>query len=223
MVFADPPDNIGCKYNGFRDRWPNDGTYIKWLCDIIFMVCDQQESNLFWLSFNARWMLGLYASIPGLVHNEIRQFIWRYTFGQHNKYDCGSGFRPIVRFMREGAKCYPDAIRVPSARQTKYNDKRADARGRVPDDVWEFPRVCGNFKERKAWHPCQHPKELLRRMVLFSTKPGDLVVDLFAGTGNMLDVCNELGRDCIGIDISKNYCGRIAGELGIEVENGSGR
>ena len=112
--------------------------------------------------------------------------------------------------MHPHAKLYPDAIRVESARQ-KMGDKRADPRGRVPDDVWEFPRVCGTFHERKKWHPNQHPKDLLRRMVLFSTKPGDLVVDLFAGTGNMLEVCKELDRDCIGIELSEFYCDKIRG------------
>jgi len=218
MVFADPPDNIGCRYNGFCDDWENTGDYIDWLSELIFMVCDQQETPIFWLSFNRIWMLDIYCSLPALVSTELRQFIWRYTFGQHRRSDCGSGYRPILRFLNRGAKIYPDAIRVPSARQTQYNDKRADPRGRVPDDVWEFRRVCGTFKERKSWHPCQHPKDLLKRMVLFSAKPGDLVIDLFAGTGNMLEVCRELDRDCIAIEISEYYCQRIAAEQKIEVE-----
>lgn len=223
MVFADPPDNLGCKYEGFVDRWPNYGKYISWLSDLIFKVCDQDEPPIFWLSYNVRWLWLLYSYLPslppGMEDIEIRQFIWRYTFGQHRKTDCGSGYRPILRFMRAGSKLYPDAIRVPSARQLKYKDKRAHPKGRVPDDVWEFPRVCGTFKERKKWHPCQHPKDLLRRMVLLSTRPGDLVIDLFAGSGNMLEVCRELGRDCIGIEISKYYCRQISCDLGIKIES----
>jgi DNA modification methylase len=34
MIFADPPDNLGMKYNGFEDRWPSDASYIKWLADV---------------------------------------------------------------------------------------------------------------------------------------------------------------------------------------------
>lgn len=204
MIFADPPDNLGIKYEGFDDKIHD---YINWLWKRLWQAWDY-KTDILWISYYHKYQ----ADMLGWVNSydiPHRQFIWRFTFGQHNKLDCGNGYRPILRLMRPGAKLYPDAIRVPSARQTKYNDKRADPRGRVPDDVWEFPRVCGTFRERKKWHPCQHPKDLLRRMVLFSTKPGDLVIDMFAGSGNMLEVCRELDRSCIGIEISKFYCRKI--------------
>ena len=180
------------------------------------------QKGIFWLSYNNQWTAGLIGQLqarmlPSVCGRVMRLFLWRYTFGQHNNRDCGSGYRPLLRFMRQGAKLYPDAIRVPSLRQTRYGDKRANAGGRVPDDVWDFPRVAGTFKERKAWHPCQHPKALLRRMVLFSTQPGDLVIDCFAGSGGMIEVCKELGRSCIGIEISETYCEKIAETTGAEL------
>lgn len=218
MMFADPPDNIGCKYEGFKDRWSDDGEYFLWLYERIHAVMwPMSRPGFLWLSINNKWLFDMAVMLYGSASYSTRLFLWRYTFGQHRGSDCGSGYRPILRFMRAGAKLYPDAIRVPSLRQTRYNDKRANATGRVPDDVWEFPRVAGTFKERKAWHPCQHPKDLLRRMVLLSTKPGDLVIDLFAGSGDMLEVCKELDRPCIGIEISEHYCKRIAEATGAEL------
>jgi len=218
MIFADPPDNIGCKYDGFNDRWPDEGEYRQWLYDRIHAVMwPMNRSDVIWLSINHKWLFDMAAMLHGSPSYQTRLFPWRYTFGQHRNSDCGNGYRPILRFTRQGAKLYPDAIRVPSLRQTRYGDKRANPKGRVPDDFWEFPRVCGTFKERKAWHPCQHPKDLLRRMVLFSTKPGDLVIDLFAGSGNMLEVCRELERDCIGVEISEYYCRKIAETTGAEL------
>lgn len=202
MVWADPPDNLGVDYVGVSDKKV---CYSNWLDDI--MYCGYLHSNIFWLSYYYKYQ-NIVLECAGRHHNKWRQFIWRFTFGQHRHTDCGNGYRPILRLMHPDAKLYPDAIRVESARQ-KMGDKRADPCGRVPDDAWEFPRVCGTHKERKKWHPNQHPKDLLRRMVLFSTKPGDLVVDMFAGTGNMLEVCKELDRDCIGIELSEFYCEKI--------------
>lgn len=75
--------------------------------------------------------------------------------------------------------------------------------------VWEFSRVCGTFHERRDWHPNQHPEALIERIVKFSCAPGDLVVDMFAGTGTVNRVCRRLGIDCIGIEISEEYCRRI--------------
>ena len=223
MIFADPPDNLGMKYNGYADR-QNSSDYVAWLAAT---VCDGTAySDIFWLSYNAMWRWSLYDYL-GREHNdrmsvyEKREFIWRFTFGQHNKHDCGNGYRPILRIMRPSAKLYPDAIRVPSARQTLYNDKRANPKSRVPDDVWEFSRVCGTFKERRQWHPNQHPEALIERIVKFSCKKGDLVIDMFAGTGTVNRVCKRLGVNCIGIEISKYYCEKIAEELNIPLISGA--
>jgi len=212
MIFADPPDNLGLKYDGFKDNNPYYGGFLQRV-----VSKGERNSDIFWLSYYYRYQDAIWYNAVRHAYNP-RQFIWRFTFGQHQHTDCGNGYRPILRIMQPGAVLYPDAIRVESARQ-KQGDKRADPRGRVPDDVWEFPRVCGNYIERRKWHPNQHPEALIERIVKFSTKPGDLVIDMFAGTGTVNRVCARLGRECIGIEISRAYCDRIAAEQGLKVEN----
>ena len=204
MIFADPPDNLGVDYNGFKDQWCKRTSYIKWLRSVI--KASIYHSDIFWLSYWQGYDLEIKRHLPMRTSWYLRQFIWRFTFGQHRQTDCGNGYRPILRFASMHAKRYPDAIRVPSARQLKYNDKRADPRGRVPDDVWKFPRVCGTFHERRKWHPNQHPEALIERIVKFSCVPGDLVIDMFGGTGTVRRVCKKLGIDCITIEISPYYC-----------------
>jgi len=210
MIWADPPDNLGMKYEGFNDNRANYSSWLQGLLVTAIANCP----DILWLSYNQKYqpdimsMLWSYDPIP-----IWRQFLWHFTFGQNQRNDFVSSYRPILRIMKPNVKTYSDAVYVPSARQLKYNDKRANPKGKMPDDVWEYPRVCGTFKERKKWHPCQHPKDLLRRIVLFSTKPGDLVIDMFAGTGNMFEVCHELKRDCIGIEISAVYCSHIKENL----------
>ncbi len=97
-------------------------------------------------------------------------------------------------------------------------DARA-AGPRVPDDVWDFPRVTGNSAERCPWHPTQHPLALMERIILLSTKPGDLVLDYFMGTGTTLRSCMKLGRSCATADISLNYCNKVVEETGCQLEN----
>lgn len=207
MIFADPPDNLGMKYEGFVDKqsYPE---YMEKLYAWISLA--SAASSIVWFSIYYKYLPVMLFHSQGC--GDARLFIWRFTFGQHNKHDCGNGYRPLLRIMNKDAKIYPDAIRVPSARQSKYKDKRANPKGRVPDDVWEFSRVCGTFKERRKWHPNQHPEALIERIVKFSTKPGDLVIDMFAGTGTVNRVCKRLGRPCISIEISKFYCDKI-GEI----------
>ncbi len=207
MIFADPPDNLGMKYKGFIDK---QDFYLTWLDEVIrisLLRCD-----IFWLSYYHIYHPTIWNALQN-HHQFARQFIWRFTFGQHNSYDCGNGYRPIIRVKYPDAEIYPDAIRVPSKRQTLYNDKRANPKGRVPDDVWEFSRVCGTFKERRQWHPNQHPEALIERIIKLSCVVGDLVIDMFAGTGTVNRVCKRLGIACIGIEISEFYCEQIVKEL----------
>jgi site-specific DNA-methyltransferase (adenine-specific) len=208
MIFADPPDNLGLKYNGYKDKISS----IAYSENLISWLDTATDcSTVVWFSSYQKYLAEFLFHSAGC--GDAKLFIWRFTFGQHNNNDCGNGYRPIIRILNQGAVLYPDAIREPSKRQTVYNDKRANPAGRVPDDVWEFSRVCGTFKERRAWHPNQHPEALIERIVKFSTKEGDLVIDMFAGTGAVNRVCKRLNRNCIGIEISKFYCDKIREEL----------
>lgn len=200
-IFADPPDNLGLKYVGFTDH---NSDYINWLRDVVTAALLHQP-KIFWLSHYYRHTVPLLARIGNIPGWDIRQFIWRFTFGQHQQRDCGNGYRPILRFSRPDVQWDTDAIRVPSARQERYHDKRADPRGRVPDDAWDFSRVCGTFHERRAWHPTQHPEALMERIIQMSGGP---IIDMFGGTFTTARVCQRLGVDCVSIEISEEYCAK---------------
>jgi site-specific DNA-methyltransferase (adenine-specific) len=210
MIFADPPDNLNLKYDGYKDQREN---YYPWLSVIVrSALC---RAPILWLSHYYRHTPLLLAGLDEkvLLTQEVRLFLWRFTFGQHRQSDCGNGYRPILRIAPLEMQWNTDAIRVPSARALA-GDRRADPRGRVPDDVFEFSRVCGTFRERRKWIPCQHPEALIERMLRMSCRPGDIVVDLFAGSGVVNRVAPKLGLHCYSIDLSRLYCERIAQETG---------
>lgn len=212
MVFADPPDNLGMEYDSFKDERDD---YDLWLGRVM-MAAVFSKCDIFWLSFNSVHHAAVWWYIRTYLEDQpvtFREYIWRFTFGQHHSHTCGRGYRPLLCIKRHGVKMYPQAIMEPSLRQTRYNDKRANPKGRVPSDVWEFSRVCGTFRERRKWHPNQHPEALLRRIIKYSCVPGDLVIDMFAGTGTMNRVCLDLGVDCIGIEQSRYYCKMIRKEM----------
>ena len=72
-------------------------------------------------------------------------------------------------------------------------------------DTWYLSRLCGTFKEREQWHPCQLPEALLSRIINASSNEGDLVFDPFAGSGTTLSAANKLGRDWLGCEMSTDY------------------
>ena len=82
------------------------------------------------------------------------------------------------------------------------------------DDVqmrsdWLFPLCAGaerlKREDGKKAHPTQKPEALLHRVLLAATKPGDLVLDPFFGTGTTGAVAKRLGRRFIGIEREKDY------------------
>lgn len=217
MLFSDPPDNLGMKYKGFDDHWPSMSAYYDWL---VLVLCSMRRANpdLIWLSvyYRHRPRINIALSNGGFVDWDDRWFYWYYTFGQQQETDFKNTHRPILRLMKSDAKVYPEAVKEESQRQ-RDGDKRAKEGGCIPGDIWPFPRVCGNYKERRKWAPNQHPEALMERIVKFSAQPGDLVIDLFGGSGTTLRVCQRLGIQCLAIEISRFACEKIAAETGAEL------
>jgi len=211
-IFADPPDNIGLKYEGYKDDMPDD-EYVRFLKRSLYLFVRRAETV--WISFNAKWTFAMGRIVADMLESflalEAKPCVQTFTFGQHNKHDLGNNHRPLWRIGVKGTVLWPDAILVQSCRQ-KCGDKRANPSGRVPGDVFDFPRVVGNSRQRRRWHPTQLHEGLIERCLLLTTPKGGRVLDPFAGTGTTLRVCKRLGFDCTLIEQDAIYCGKIAKE-----------
>ena len=81
-------------------------------------------------------------------------------------------------------------------------------------DVWNFAPVQ-NYPGK---HPCEKPIDLLQHVIATSTRPGDLVLDCFAGTGSAGVAAVSLGRRFIGVELSAHYCDTARRRLGTAAE-----
>lgn len=79
-------------------------------------------------------------------------------------------------------------------------------------DVWTFETVPRH--NRIANHPTQKPEALMAHIIETMSRPGDLILDPFAGTGTTLHVARQLGRRAIGIELEPTYCEAAARRLG---------
>ena len=208
LIFADPPFNIGYQYDHYKDKVKKD-KYIAWTKDWM-TVCKNvlKPHGSFYIAIGDE-----YAANVKIIGDELKLtmrnwIIWHYTFGQQTKNKFARAHTHIFYFVKDKKNfTFNDyAVRVPSDRQLIYNDKRANLKGKMPNDVWnQYSRVCGTFKEREGWHPCQMPENLLARIVAASSNTGDVVLDPFNGSGTTTVVAYQLGRRYVGIDISENY------------------
>ena len=211
MLFMDPPDAINLKYGDYDDN-RNVEEYLIWLEYVMRLATT--VADITWISYNAKWTFEIGRIVCGLIEERgllAKPCVQTFTFGQHNQHDLGNNHRPLVRLMHPGVELYPDAIRVPSWRQ-EHGDKRADPRGRVPGDVFDIPRVTGNSRQRRRWHPTQLGESLIERCIKLSCGTGDAVIDACSGTGTVMRVCKRLNVSCMSIEIDKNYCKHIAEE-----------
>ncbi|MHC4704020.1 MAG: DNA methyltransferase [Planctomycetota bacterium] len=217
MIFADPPDNIGLGYNDYTDK-VSQKQYTRLLQDILNL--GMARCDILWLSFNARHLPIMGTLVDDVLYFtdewEFKAGVQIFTFGQHNKHDLGNNHRPLWRLMKKDAVIYPDAIRVPSWRQLN-GDKRANPKGRVPGDVFDFPRVVGNSKQRRKWHPTQLHEGLYERCVKLSCCADDKACDIFAGTGTLARVCEPLGISSTLVEMDLDYCKEIVKEHDLQV------
>ena len=208
LVFADPPFNIGYKYDKYYDKHKKEN-YIAWTKEWMSACCNVlKPAGSFYIAIGDDYAANVkvIADKLGLVMRNW--IIWHYTFGQQTKNKFARAHTHLFYFVKDGKDfTFNDyAVRCPSDRQLIYNDKRANAKGKMPDDVWNnFSRVCGTFNERQGWHPCQMPEILLARIIAASTNPGDWVLDPFSGSGTTAAVAARYGRNYTGLDISENY------------------
>jgi len=89
-----------------------------------------------------------------------------------------------------------------------------NARGQASADVFTAPLIPDPTLEA---HPCPKPLAWGTALVSRLSRPGDVVVDPFAGSGTVLRAAKTLGRTAIGIEVEERYCELAVTRLGQEV------
>jgi len=140
------------------------------------------------------------------------RIVWHFEHGLHCSRRLSGRHEAILWFTKGDTYTFNlDPIRVPQ----KYPGKKAfkgprigeltgHPLGKNPGDVWVIPNVKHNHVE-KTTHPCQFPVELVERLVLGMTNPGDLVIDPYVGVGTTNIAALRHGRRSAGSDTELEY------------------
>ncbi len=213
-AILDPPYNIGVDYgNGAKADKLADEDYLEQMKRLATACVDLLGPNgSIWFLIPERWADQIGSILSELLPRRNR-IIWRETFGQYREDRFPPGHRHLFWHVKDKIETpfHTDEIRVQSQRMLN-GDNRANG-PRVPDDVWELPRLVGNATERINGHPCQLPEALLERIIHCSSSLGDLVLDPTAGTGTTLRVAQRLGRRFLGIEQQAKFVELINARL----------
>jgi adenine-specific DNA-methyltransferase len=140
------------------------------------------------------------------------RIVWRFEHGLHCNSRLSGRYETILWFTKTDDYIFHlDPIRVP----VKYPNKKhfkgprkgelsSNPRGKNPGDVWDIPNVKANHVE-KTEHPCQFPVELVERLVLALTDPGDNILDPYVGVGSSVIAAIKHHRNGFGADIEPRF------------------
>jgi len=131
----------------------------------------------------------------------LNEIIWAYDYGARTKKKWPPKHDNILWYAKD-PKNYTFNVsaidRIPYMAPGLVGPEKA-ARGKLPTDVWWQTIVATNSKEKTSY-PTQKPVAILNRIILASSNPGDIVLDFFAGSGTVGEVCLKHGRQFILVD-----------------------
>jgi len=217
LIVTSPPYNIGKSY---EKRSPLD-EYVKGQAQTI-----SECARILKRTGSICWQVGNHVQkgeifpLDIVLHHLFKdhgfrlrnRIIWHFEHGLHCKNRLSGRYETILWFTKTDDYTFNlDPIRVPS----KYPNKKyykgpksgqfsSNPLGKNPGDMWSFPNVKNNHVE-KTIHPCQFPVELVERLVLSMTNPGDSVFDPYMGVGSTVVGALKHDRKGYGCDVDEEY------------------
>ena len=222
MIFADPPYNLqlggdlhrpdGSAVDAVTDDWDKFESFRHYDA---FTRAWAAEAHRVLKDDGTIWVIGSYhnifrvgAAVQDLGYWILNDIVWRKANPMPN-------FRG-TRFTN----AHETLIWASKGEKAKYTFNYRSMKT-LNDELqmrsdWEFP-ICGGPERLKQdghkVHPTQKPEALLYRVLLACTKPGDVVLDPFFGTGTTGAVAKRLGRRWIGIEREPGYCAAAAARI----------
>ena len=131
----------------------------------------------------------------------LNEIVWAYDYGARSKSKWPAKHDNILWYAKDPENYQfhlEECDRIPYMAPGLVGPEKA-ARGKTPTDVWWHTIVSPTGKE-KTGYPTQKPLGILERIVKVHSRPGDLLMDFFAGSGSFGDAADRNGRDCILVD-----------------------
>jgi adenine-specific DNA-methyltransferase len=227
LIFADPPYNIGKIFNGTREKWSTDASYLDW-CYTWLNLCVSKlkETGSLYVMTSTQFMPYFDLFLRDRL-DILSRIVWHYdSSGVQAKSYFGSLYEPILHCVKDRSSYTFNADDILVEAKTGATRKLIDYRKatpvvynskKVPGNAWYYPRVRYRMAEYEE-HPTQKPESLLERIILASSNEGDLVLDPFSGTFTTSSVAQQLGRRSCGIEIEDEYVKIGLRRLGITGE-----
>ena len=217
LIIIDPPYNLTKNFNGNVFSARTQKSYDEYLASWFPQVCRKLKDN------GSLYICGDWkctASLQRAVEKEltiINRITWQREKGRGAKANWKNGMEDIWFAVKNPDDYYFDVESVKIKRRViapykvdgkpKDWDETDEGNYRItfPSNFWDDISVPFWSMPENTDHPTQKPEKLYAKLILASSKPGDIVFDPFLGSGTASVVAKKLGRQWCGIELNEEY------------------
>lgn len=218
LIILDPPYNLSRTFDGKRFGARTQAGYEEYLHTWFHQVCLKLKPT------GSLYLCGDWkctASLQRILEEEMtimNRITWQREKGRGALNNWKNGMEDIWFAVADAKNYYFNVEAVKMKRRViapyKENgrpkdwDDTEDGKFRLtyPSNFWDDISIPFWSMPENTDHPTQKPEKLIAKLILASSKPGDIVFDPFLGSGTTAVVAKKLGRQYCGIDVSELYC-----------------
>ena len=218
LIIIDPPYNLSKNFNGMKFNARSDDSYDEYLATWVPDICKKLKSN------GSLYICGDWkctSSLQRAIEKEltiINRITWQREKGRGAKSNWKNGMEDIWFAVKNPNDYYFDVASVMIKRKVnapyKINGKPKDwdesedgnFRLTYPSNFWDDISIPFWSMLENTDHPTQKSEKLYAKLILASSKEGDVVFDPFLGSGTASVVAKKLNRKYCGIELNEEYC-----------------
>lgn len=218
LIIIDPPYNLSKNFNGMKFASRSQEGYDEYLATWFPAVCKKLKSN------GSLYICGDWkctSSLQRAIESELtvlNRITWQREKGRGAKSNWKNGMEDIWFAVKNPDDYYFDVEAVKMKRKVlapykadgkpKDWDEESEGNFRLtyPSNFWDDISVPFWSMPENTDHPTQKPEKLYAKLILASSRPGDIVFDPFLGSGTASVVAKKLGRRFCGIEQNEEYC-----------------
>lgn len=218
LIVIDPPYNLSKNFNGLKFSAKDDIAYEQYLLSWFHKVCWKLKP------LGTLYMCGDWkstAAMQRVIETELtilNRITWQREKGRGAKTNWKNGMEDIWFAVKDANNYYFNVDAVMMKRQViapykqdgKPKDWEESEEGRFrltyPSNFWDDISIPFWSMPENTDHPTQKPEKLIAKLILASSKEGDVVFDPFLGSGTTSVVARKLGRQFCGVEINEEYC-----------------
>lgn len=218
LIIIDPPYNLSKDFHGLKFHARSEKSYEDYLRTWFHKICMKLKPN------GSLYLCGDWkctASLQRIMEEELHilnRITWQREKGRGAKSNWKNAMEDIWYGVKNDKDYYfnVDAVKLkrkviaPYKVDGKPKDWEAEENGNFrityPSNFWDDISIPFWSMPENTDHPTQKPEKLYAKLVLASSKIGDVILDPFMGSGTACVIAKKLGRNYIGIEINEEYC-----------------